>query len=92
MLWFWHAPGPYVATFENDWVYWLMHVTTFAAAFWLWRGLLDAPAEHIGVFLVAMLATTLQMGLLGALFTFAPAPTLQRPCLYHGGLAADAAR
>ena len=74
MLWFWHAPGPYVATFESDWVYWLMHITTFGAAVWLWRTLLDAPAQRVGVFIVAMLTTTLQMGFLGALLTFSAQP------------------
>ncbi len=73
MLWLWHAPGPYAATFNGDLAYWTMHVTTFGAAFWLWSALL-APPRALGPFVFATLLTTGQMGLLGALITFAPAP------------------
>jgi putative membrane protein len=73
-LWFWHAPGPYAATFESDAVYWLMHATAFGAALWLWMALLDASRERLGDLLAAALATTLQMGFLGALITFAAGP------------------
>ena len=73
-LWFWHAPGPYAATFHGPTIYWLMHATSFGAALWLWRAVLAAPGERIGGFLAAMFATTLQMGFLGALLTFAVRP------------------
>jgi putative membrane protein len=71
VLWFWHAPAPYTATFQSDAVYWAMHVTTFAAAVRLWAGLLGGPRDGLGPFALATLATTGQMGLLGALITFA---------------------
>jgi len=73
-LWFWHAPGPYAATFDGPAIYWLMHATSFGAALWLWRAVLEATGERIGGFLAAMFATTLQMGFLGALLTFAVRP------------------
>jgi putative membrane protein len=73
-LWFWHAPAAYTATFQSDAVYWAMHVTTFAAAVWLWSGLIDGPREALGPFAIATLLTTGQMGLLGALITFADRP------------------
>jgi putative membrane protein len=73
-LWFWHAPGPYAATFHSAVIYWLMHVTAFGAALWLWRAVLEAPGERIGGFLAALSATTLQMGFLGALLTFSVRP------------------
>jgi putative membrane protein len=78
-LWFWHAPGPYTATFESDLAYWVMHLSSFAAALWLWSSLLDPPAEAdgsfaVGPFALAMLLTSGQMGLLGALITFAGQP------------------
>ena len=69
-LWFWHAPGPYAATFNGPAIYWLMHATSFGAALWLWRAVLEAPAERMGAVIAAMLVTTLQMGFLGALLTF----------------------
>jgi putative membrane protein len=73
-LWFWHAPAAYTATFQSDTVYWAMHVSTFAAALWLWSGLIDGPRDELGPFALATLLTTGQMGLLGALITFAPRP------------------
>ena len=48
-LWYWHAPGPYTATFESVAVYWLMHATAFGTALWLWIALLDAAGvPHAG--------------------------------------------
>ena len=73
-LWVWHAPGPYTATFESDAVYWLMHLTLFGAALWLWSALLDTPGERLGSFVAASALTTVQMGLLGAIITFAARP------------------
>jgi len=73
-LWFWHAPGPYAATFASVAIYWLMHVTAFGTALWLWTGLLDASRGRLGDLLAAALVTTLQMGFLGALITFAAGP------------------
>ncbi len=73
-LWFWHAPGPYAATFHGDVVYWLMHVTLFGAALWLWRAVLDAPPERMAACTIATVAVGLQMALLGAVITFASRP------------------
>lgn len=69
-LWIWHAPGPYVATFQSDAVYWLMHATTFAAALWLWSLLLNGSGKRLAGFVAASALTTGQMGLLGAILTF----------------------
>lgn len=73
-LWFWQAPAAYAATFQSDGVYWAMHLTAFAAAVWLWSGLLDGSRDALGPFALATLLTTGQMGLLGALITFAGRP------------------
>lgn len=73
-LWYWHAPGPYAATFESAAIYWLMHATAFGTALWLWVALLDAARDRLGEFLAASLVTTLQMGFLGAVITFAARP------------------
>jgi putative membrane protein len=74
MLWIWHAPGPYVATFHSTPVYWLMHLSLFGAACWLWSSLFDVAHDRVGAFLAAAFITTLQMGFLGALITFASRP------------------
>ncbi len=73
-LWFWHAPAPYAATFRSDVVYWLMHLSTFGAAVWLWSSLLDHPPAQNMQATLAGLFSTVQMGLLGALITLAPRP------------------
>jgi putative membrane protein len=73
-LWLWHAPGPYLATFQSDLVYWAMHLTTIGAAFWLWSALLEVPSEGLAGFVGATLLTTVQMGLLGAVITLAGRP------------------
>jgi putative membrane protein len=70
-IWIWHWPGPYDATLQNNYIYWLMHITTFGSALWLWKALLNSSREHAGSALVAGFITAMQMTLLGALFTFA---------------------
>jgi putative membrane protein len=73
-LWTWHAPAPYAATFTQVTLYWLMHLTTFGAALWLWTAVLDGSGERLAGTLAAIFLTTGQMGLLGALITFADRP------------------
>jgi putative membrane protein len=68
-IWFWHAPGPYAATFTSDLVYWLMHLTVIGSALWLWSALLDTRPERALAVLAAGAASTLQMTFLGALIT-----------------------
>lgn len=74
LLWFWHAPAPYQATFSSTLVYWAMHVSLFGAAVWLWSGLLDRTPARMVHTLGASVISTVQMGLLGALITLAPRP------------------
>lgn len=70
-FWLWHAPGLYAAALSNDLLYWAMQLTLLGSAIGFWSALRRAvvPAG-IG----ALLASTVQMGLLGALITFAGAP------------------
>jgi putative membrane protein len=70
-IWVWHWPGPYDATLQNNAVYWLMHMTTFGSALWLWHALLQLGRHHWGPALLAGFFTGIQMTLLGALLTFA---------------------
>lgn len=69
-LWLWHSPAPYAATFASTAVYWAMHLSLFGAALWLWCEILNRPpgAAAVGACAISMI----QMGLLGALITFAP--------------------
>lgn len=71
VLWVWHVPQLYSAALASDAVYWLMQASLLGTAilFWasIWRASMPAAVA-------ALLATMVQMGLLGALITFAPAP------------------
>jgi putative membrane protein len=73
-LWFWHMPAPYDATFSSSLVYWLMHVTLFGSGIALWRELLHHRRSHTGEILLVSTLSSMQMGLLGALFTLAARP------------------
>lgn len=73
-LWFWHMPGPYDATFTSTFVYWSMHVTLFGSAILLWRELLHHSAQRTVEALTVGALTSMQMGLLGAVLTFAGHP------------------
>jgi putative membrane protein len=71
VFWIWHAPAVYSAALSNDAIYWLMQssLTLAAIGFWLAIRKASAPAAF-----AALLATMVQMGLLGALITFAGTP------------------
>ena len=71
VFWAWHAPGPYSAALSSSGVYWLMQLSLLLTATGFWLSIRRAePALAIG----AVLATTVQMGLLGALITFSVRP------------------
>lgn len=73
-FWFWHAPGPYAATFRSDLLYWLMHGSLLLGAVALWHALLAPGADQWLRATLFGLTTALHLGFLGALLTFAPAP------------------
>lgn len=75
--WLWHAPAPYDATLRSGLAYWAMHLSLLGSAVWLWRELLrPGPRAQLGAIALAA-ATSVQMSLLGALLTFAPAPLFE---------------
>ncbi len=74
LLWFWHTPVAYTATFASTGVYWTMHLSMFAAALWLWSTLLDRFSRRPVTVVLAGIISSVQMGFLGALITFAPRP------------------
>lgn len=73
VLWLWHLPAAYDLALSNMAVYWLMQATLLGTAFAFWRAVL-APAQPAGTALLFVLGAYMQMGLLGALLTFAPEP------------------
>lgn len=68
LFWIWHAPPAYAAALSHDAVYWLMQLSLFAPALWFWTAVRAGPAAAS---VAALLAAMVQMGLLGALLTFA---------------------
>ena len=74
LLWFWHMPLPYDATFASTPVYWSMHVTLFGSAILLWREILHHSSEQAFGALAVGVLSSMQMGLLGAILTLADRP------------------
>lgn len=71
IFWLWHAPDAYTAALSSTPIYWLMQITLLGTATALWAAIFVAPA---GRAIAALLALTVQMGLLGALLVFSDHP------------------
>ena len=71
IFWAWHSPSLYSAALSSDGLYWLMQLSLLGSAFALWTCVARASAPAA---VAALLATMVQMGLLGALITFAATP------------------
>jgi putative membrane protein len=74
-LWLWHAPAPFGAALETEWVHAFEHACFFGTALLFWRALFAAysarnPAPGIG----ASFFTLVHSGLLGALITLPTRP------------------
>lgn len=73
VLWAWHLPAAYDAALTSVSLYWIMQLSLLGSALMFWRAVLAegrSPLDRLA-FVVAAFA---QMGLLGALLTFAPGP------------------
>ena len=70
-FWLWHAPGLYAEAMSSDLVYWLMQLTITGTAVGFWAAVRRTSGLSA---IAALLVSTVQMGLLGALITFAGAP------------------
>lgn len=73
VLWFWHAPPVYEVAIASALPYWTMQLSLLGTAFLLWQRIF-ARGTSLGSALFALLATVVQMGMLGALLTFAREP------------------
>lgn len=71
VFWLWHAPGPYAWALNHDAAYWLMQAALLGSAVGFWRAVGAAPPIAAAA---GLLVTMMQMGLLGALITFAGQP------------------
>jgi putative membrane protein len=72
-LWVWHVPALYDLALSNHAVYWAMQATLFLPALAFWRAVLS-PGTPATAGLLLVTAGFVQMALLGAVLTFAPAP------------------
>ena len=71
LFWGWHSPALYALALSSSPIYWLMQLTLLGSATGFWAALRRSgePAA-----IAALLAATVQMGLLGALITFSGSP------------------
>jgi len=71
VFWGWHVPAAYQWALSSDAAYWLGQAALLGSSMLLWSALFrpDASGPHVFFALVAMV---MQMGLLGAIITFAP--------------------
>lgn len=73
VLWAWHVPQAYDLALANVAAYWAMQLSLLGSAVWFWRAVFAqgrSPVDGLA-FVVAGFA---QMGMLGAILTFAPQP------------------
>lgn len=73
VVWLWHVPPVYAFGVGSVAGYWLMQASLLAVSLALWREILR-PGSDTGTSISVLLGTVAQMGLLGALITFAPRP------------------
>lgn len=71
LVWLWHSPWPYAAALESHAVFWVMELTLLGSAVFFWRAI-ASPLAPLGIAIMSLFFTSVQMGLLGALITFAP--------------------
>lgn len=70
-LWLWHMPAVYSAAWDSASVYWLMQAALIVPGWLFWSAVLHRPSLALAFWLLPLVG---QMGLLGAILTFAPRP------------------
>lgn len=73
-LWIWHLPGPYMAALLSDALHALEHACFAFTAWGFWWAVLRAPTRARPAALMALWATLMHTGFLGAVLVFAPRP------------------
>jgi putative membrane protein len=77
VMWSWHLPAAMALALHSEPVHYLMHASFLLAGLLFWTALLRSLREPLygaGAGAIAIVGTMIQMGLLGALMTFAPEP------------------
>ena len=73
-LWAWHVPAVYAAAWSHDAFYWLMQIALIATAWAFWSAVFDTRDDALETLSASAAVAGLagQMGLIGAVLTFAP--------------------
>ncbi|MEQ5786849.1 cytochrome c oxidase assembly protein [Erythrobacter sp. NFXS35] len=71
VFWLWHLPAAYELALSSDLAYWIGQFALLGSAILLWRALGREDILPTSVFFV-IAAMVMQMGMLGAILTFAP--------------------
>lgn len=74
MIWFWHAPKPYILALENPWWHVVEHACFIISAGLFWWAVLRSTHYTAARAFLALLFTLMHTGFLGALLTFAHFP------------------
>lgn len=74
VIWFWHAPRPYMLAVEHPWWHAVEHACFLITAGLFWWSVLRAGPANRGRAMLALLVTLMHTGLLGALLTFSRTP------------------
>ena len=72
VLWLWHVPAAYSAAWESVTIYWLLQLALILPAWAFWSAVMRDQQDHNAI--VWLIVLVGQMGLLGALLTFAQSP------------------
>lgn len=74
VLWIWHVPAVYAAAWNHDAFYWLMQIALIATAWAFWSAVFDTRDDALETLSASAAVAGLagQMGLIGAVLTFAP--------------------
>lgn len=76
-LWFWHLPAPFAWSLASDPIHALEHICFFGTSLLFWALVLEPLAKRrssYGTTIIFVVTFGVQMGLLGALLTFAGHP------------------
>lgn len=83
-LWAWHVPVIYAAAWDYHAVYWAMQATLLVPAWAFWSSVFTRRSGLGGAIIPALQVGALagQMGLIGAILTFAPRPLYPEHLVY----------
>lgn len=83
-LWAWHVPVVYAAAWDHPAFYWVMQVVLMVSAWAFWSGVFRRRSGLGGAIAPAVQVSALagQMGLIGAILTFAPRPLYLEHLVY----------